>query len=74
MSEHVVNLGDGSDADRGKDDTTVGVVDPFMGGEYVDKGGRFWGFLYPDTITSLRHVWTHPSFAPKPPVKEKPDE
>ena len=39
----------------------VGIIDPFLKNDvYPDE--RCWVLLFPNTITDLRHHWTHPEF------------
>ncbi len=38
----------------------VGIIDPYLNG-YVSPGEHCWLCFYPNTVTSLRHAFTHPS-------------
>jgi hypothetical protein len=54
------------DAMAADPESGVGIVDPFLT-TIVSAGEWFWLVVYPRQITTLRHVWEHPSF---PPSKE----
>lgn len=40
----------------------IGIVDPFLKTKVL-QGDKFWLFMYPNTITGLRHEWEHPVLA-----------
>jgi hypothetical protein len=46
----------------------LGIVDPFLLAG-VEKGQHFWFIMYPRKISSLRHVWAHPSFPDEPEIE-----
>ena len=47
----------------GESDNPIGVVDPFLKRDVLPTQ-RFFVFLFPNTVTSMRHEWTHPAFVP----------
>ena len=57
--DHVGRLPDGRYGALGR--PYLGVVDPFFR-DWVEVDQQFWLCLFPGTVTSLRHHWTHPSF------------
>lgn len=55
------------------DATPVGIVDPFLQTP-VRPGQKFWLFLYPNTVTGMRHQWLHETFDkfPEPEAAAEP--
>ncbi len=75
--EHVGLVVGSTDRVTRKAKVKVGIVDPYLRQD-VRPGQRFYVCLYPGTVTSLRHEWTHPAFAEEeeyeaaPVVHDKP--
>jgi hypothetical protein len=47
----------------------LGIVDPFLEDNSIDEGDRFYGVLFPGTVTGMRHQWQHPAFEENKPIK-----
>lgn len=43
---------------------STAVVDPYIKKPLI-RGDLFWACLLPNTVTDVRHVWTHPDFPVK---------
>lgn len=43
-------------------DVKIGIIDPFLP-KGVQEGDCCWLFLYPKTVTGIRHHWSHPAFS-----------
>jgi hypothetical protein len=48
------------DVVKGKPESqAIGIIDPFLV-ENARKGARVWLFLRPNTVSGMRHHWSHP--------------
>lgn len=62
IAPEVLDPGVPVDADgHSSSQRAVGIVDPFLE-QRVNPGEGFYIFLFPNTVTSLRHEWEHPAF------------
>jgi len=59
--QHVTIDEDDGLAYKARVNAGLGIVDPFLD-DLVNVDERFWLVVYPRQISSLRHVWEHPSF------------
>ena len=67
--EHVGFVRAGDTVVVGRVAVLIGIIDPFLS-ESVQPGQRCWLFLYPQTVTGMRHQWEHPAFVESGAVAE----
>lgn len=60
--QHVGLIEEGNTELVGPTESPIGIVDPFLTDE-IRSGQRIWLLLYPDSVTGMRHIWTHPAFS-----------
>lgn len=54
----------------GNPKVALGIIDPYLVNN-LKKGDWCYMLMFPNTITSLRHEWTHPAFQKQSPKKLK---
>jgi len=57
--QHVILNADGSVSSCLTENTSLGVVDPYING-IIKPGDSVWVFVRPGSISTLTHHWTHP--------------
>lgn len=68
-----VNVDESGRAVAADDSFSVGIVDPFLLVPPT-RGEKFYIFLHPGSIESLRHEWTHPYLTNVKPLKFKAEK
>lgn len=74
QSVEIVDAAECSTVRPAKDGTPLGIADPFLDARIIYPGQKFWVFLTPNTITGLKHVWTHPAFVTQPTIAAPPPD